>query len=100
MRSILSGFGWFAVSAIAAVVAVPSASYADVVPAVSFEVSAADVVGMPLQIFTTGTLSGVGDNSGPGGGSQTSTATALYSNGDATVFGKGETVGGDAVPGS
>jgi tetratricopeptide (TPR) repeat protein len=100
MRSIVSGFGWFAVSAITAVVAVPSASYADVIPAVSFEVSAADVVRMPLQIFTTGTLSGVGDNSGPGGGSQTSTATALYSNGDATVFGNGETVGGDAVPGS
>jgi hypothetical protein len=72
------------------VLGVPVASYADGIPPAVIEVAAAG----GTTILTAGTVSGTGFNGGPEGGSESSTATASFAGGEASVSGTGSTSGG------
>ena len=86
-------FAWFILPAIAAAVAVPSASYADAFPVASFTIN---VQGEPT-IFTAGTVSNTACNSV---GCAFSTVTATYNGGVATISGSGTSSGGVDSPDS
>lgn len=93
MKRRSSGFAWFILSGIAAVVVVPAGSYAATLPAAIFSVNAAGGTG----ILTAGTVSGTGSNGGSTGGSESSTATASYGSDGAAVSGSGSTSGGTST---
>jgi hypothetical protein len=76
----------FILSAVAATLAAPSASYAITTPMAVIVVQAAG----GTEIFTAGTVSG---NTVGQGGTQSSTATASYAGGTGVVSGQGDTTG-------
>lgn len=90
----LQSFAWLILAAIGTAVAVvPSASYANGILAAypaTFEVLAAG----GTTIFTPGTVSGNAVNSGFEGGSEFSTASASYADGNGAVSGHGYSSGG------
>jgi hypothetical protein len=91
------GLALLVLSAVAAVLAVPPASYADGVPAAFIQVSASTAA-HPFPdaetINTAGSVIGTGIVVDPAGGSQNSMATAFYADGVATESGNGSTAGG------
>src|SRR5271166_1129286 len=71
-----------------------SAALASGIPPIGVEVVAAP----NGPIMTLGTLTGSWCNAGPGGGCESTTATAAYSVGNASVSGSGSTIGGINTP--